>query len=193
MIDLFLQDVRRWVIPGEISTEPLRLHQILRLLLRHLPLRAMLWFRFGSWCKRRGIPFIPGYVQRRIYRRYGLEIVVGADIGGGLYIAHPVGTVIAPQRMGRNCSVIAAVTIGMRNEWKFPIIGDEVFIGAGARVLGGITVGDRAQIGANAVVIRDVPAGATVVGIPARVVKSGAESANGTVSDQMPLQPQSTL
>lgn len=192
MIDLFLQDARRWVIPGQISTEPLRLHQILRLLLTHLPLRAMLWFRFGSWCKQRGIPFIPGYVQRRIYRRYGLEIVVGADIGGGLYIAHPVGTVIAPQRMGRNCSVIAAVTIGMRNEWKFPVIGDEVFFGAGARVLGGITVGDRAQIGANAVVIRDVPAGATVVGIPARVVKSGAELANGTVSDQMPLQSQST-
>ncbi|RMD75375.1 MAG: serine acetyltransferase, partial [Chloroflexi bacterium] len=61
--------------------------------------------------------------------------------------------------------------IGMRNEWAFPIIGDEVFIGAGARVLGGITVGDRARIGANAVVTRDVPSGATVVGIPARVVK----------------------
>lgn len=193
MIDLFLQDARRWVIPGQISTEPLRLRQILRLLLTHLPLRAMLWFRFGSWCKQRGIPFIPGYIQRRIYRRYGLEIVVGADIGGGLYIAHPVGTVIAPQRMGRNCSVIAAVTIGMRNEWKFPVIGDEVFIGAGARVLGGITVGDRAQIGANAVVIRDVPAGATVVGIPARAVKSGTEVVNGTVSDQAPLRSQSML
>lgn len=135
------------------------------------PLRAMLWFRFGSWCKQRGIPFLPGYVQRRLYRRYGLEIVVGADIGGGLYIAHPIGTVVAPQRIGRNCTIVAAVTIGMRNEWEFPAIGDDVFIGAGARVLGGITIGDRARIGANAVVTRDVPAGATVVGIPARVVK----------------------
>ncbi len=171
MFDLFLQDARRWIVPGQISADPLSLWQVLALLFRHLPLRAMLWFRFGSWCKQRGIPFLPGYVQRRLYRRYGLEIVVGADIGGGLYIAHPIGTVIAPQRIGRNCTIVAAVTIGMRNEWEFPVIGDEVFIGAGARVLGGITVGNRARIGANAVVTRDVPAGATVVGIPARVVK----------------------
>jgi serine O-acetyltransferase len=177
MLELFLQDARRWVVPGQISTAPLSLRQILGLLFRHLPLRAMLWFRFGSWCKQRGIPFIPGYVQRRLYRRYGLEIVVGADIDGGLYIAHPIGTVVAPKRIGRNCTIVAAVTIGMRNEWEFPIIGDEVFIGAGARVLGGITVGDRARIGANAVVTRDVPPGATVVGIPARVVKKdGTES-----------------
>ncbi|ACL25249.1 serine O-acetyltransferase [Chloroflexus aggregans] len=171
MWELFLQDARRWVVPSQISTEPLTLRQVIVLLFRHLPLRAMFWFRLGSWCKQRGIPFLPGYIQRRIYRRYGLEIVVGADIGGGLYIAHPIGTVIAPQRIGRNCTIVAAVTIGMRNEWAFPIIGDEVFIGAGARVLGGITVGDRARIGANAVVTRDVPSGATVVGIPARVVK----------------------
>ncbi|MCS6888869.1 MAG: serine acetyltransferase [Chloroflexus sp.] len=184
MWELFLQDAQRWVIPGQISTAPLSWRQMLALLFRHLPLRAMLWFRFGSWCKQRSIPFLPGYVQRRLYRRYGLEIVVGADIGGGLYIAHPVGTVIAPQRIGRNCTIVAAVTIGMRNEWEFPVIGDEVFIGAGARVLGGITVGDRARIGANAVVTRDVPAGATVVGIPARVVKiDGLPTAQGNISE----------
>ncbi|WP_322490425.1 serine O-acetyltransferase [Chloroflexus sp.] len=171
MWELFLQDARRWVVPGQISTAPLSWRQLLALLFRHFPLRAMLWFRFGSWCKQRGLPFLPGYVQRRLYRRYGLEIVVGADIGGGLYIAHPIGTVVAPQRIGRNCTIVATVTIGMRNEWEFPVIGDDVFIGAGARVLGGITIGDRARIGANAVVTRDVPVGATVVGIPARVVK----------------------
>ena len=59
----------------------------------------------------------------------------------------------------------------MRNEWKFPVIGDEVFIGAGARVLGDIQIGDGAKIGANAVVIRDVPANATAVGIPAKVIQ----------------------
>ena len=95
----------------------------------------------------------------------------GADIGGGLYVAHPVGTVIMVNRMGTNCSVIAAATIGMRNEWKFPDIGDQVFIGAGTRVLGDLRVGNRAIIGANAVVIEDVPDDATVVGIPAKVIK----------------------
>jgi serine O-acetyltransferase len=73
--------------------------------------------------------------------------------------------------MGQNCSIIAAVTIGMRNTWDFPNIGNEVFIGAGARVLGNINIGDGAVIGANAVVISDIPAGATAVGIPARVTK----------------------
>lgn len=99
------------------------------------------------------------------------EISVGAKIGGGLYIAHPIGTVIAAEEIGENCSIIASVTIGMRNKWAFPRIGNNVFIGAGARVLGEIKVGDNAIIGANAVVISDVPAGATAVGIPAKVVR----------------------
>jgi serine O-acetyltransferase len=173
MYKLFLEDARRWIAPGQISpAAPISVRTLLALLYRHMPLRAMAWFRFGSWCKRKRLPFLPGYVQRQIYSRYGLEISAGADISGGLYIAHPIGTVISVKRMGRNCSIIAAVTIGMRNEWKFPEIGDEVFIGAGARVLGGIKVGNQAVIGANAVVIHDVADGVTVVGIPAKAIQS---------------------
>jgi serine O-acetyltransferase len=173
MYELFQHDARRWIRPSQIDTVTrLTFKLILKLLVRHMPLRAMAWFRFGSWCQHKKIPFLPGFVQRQIYSRYGLEIMVGADIDGGLYIAHPIGTVVAPKRMGKNCSIIAAVTIGMRNEWEFPEIGDEVFIGAGARVLGGIKVGDQAVVGANAVVIRDVAPGTTVVGIPARAIES---------------------
>lgn len=151
--------------------EEVTLSVLIILLYRHLPLRAMAWFRFGSWCKQKNIPVLPGMIQRLIYRYYGLDIVIGAEIDGGLYMPHPIGTVIAVDSIGENCSIIAAVTIGMRNEWKFPQIGDNVFIGAGARVLGGITVGDNAIIGANSVVIHDVPKGATVVGIPAKVAR----------------------
>lgn len=172
-IGQFRADAARWMTPGAIGApDTLTWRQIATLLMRHLPLRAMAWFRLGSWCKRRRIPALPGFIQRHIATRYGLEIQVGAPIGGGLYVAHPYGTVIAPARMGANCSIIAAVTIGMRNEWTFPALGDRVFIGAGARVLGGIHVGDGATIGANAVVIHDVPAGATVVGIPARITST---------------------
>jgi serine O-acetyltransferase len=178
MFELFKQDARRWIAPSKIDDDAhVSIVLILKLLFRHMPLRAMAWFRFGCWCKQNRIPFLPGFTQRLIYRRYGLEILVGSDIGGGLYIAHPIGTVISPKRMGRNCSIIAAVTIGMRNTWDFPDIGNEVFIGAGARVLGEIKIGDGAVIGANAVVINNVPAGATAVGIPARVI--GAKGTPG--------------
>lgn len=167
----FKMDAARWVVPQQIADpNTISWMQAFNLMRHHMPLRAMFFFRFGSWCKFKRIPFLPGFIQRVIYRRYGLEISPGADIGGGLYIAHPIGTVISVARMGINCSIIAAVTIGMRNEWKFPRIGDNVFIGAGARVLGDIALDDNCLVGANAVVIQDVPAGATAVGIPARLL-----------------------
>ncbi|MFZ0547942.1 MAG: hypothetical protein WAM60_21030 [Candidatus Promineifilaceae bacterium] len=171
-LELFKQDVQRWIFPQQVADpELVTFGTTLKLLYRHMPLRAMLWFRFGSWCKDKRLPGLPGMVQRLIYRRYGLEISPGADIGGGLYIAHPIGTVISVNRMGKNCSVIAAVTIGLRHGHDLPCFGDNVFIGTGARILGGIQIGNDVVIGANAVVISDLPDGATAVGIPAKVVR----------------------
>ena len=172
MFERFKQDVQRWIVPQQVADpELVTLPTTLKLLYRYMPLRAMFWFRLGSWFKEKGIPFFPGFIQRIMYTVYGLEISPGADIAGGLYIAHPVGTVITVKRLGKNASIIAAVTIGMRNTWAFPDIGDNVFIGAGARVLGDIKVGDNVAIGANAVVINDIPDNATAVGIPAKVIR----------------------
>lgn len=171
MLYLFRRDAGRWLALQEgVNPNEISITTLLALLWRHMPLRAMFWFRLGSWFKENRIPLIPGFVQRYLYRYFGLEIIVGAKVGGGLYIAHPIGTVVAAEEIGENCSIIASVTIGMRNEWAFPKIGNNVFIGAGARVLGDIRVGDNAVVGANAVVIKDVPDGATVVGIPAKVI-----------------------
>ena len=172
----FKMDAARWVAPSQIGDpHAISGRELVSLLYRTMSLRAMAWFRFGQWCRSVRVPGLPGIVQRHIHARYGLEIAVATEIGGGLYIAHPTGCVIAPARMGENCSIIAAVTIGMRNEWEFPQIGDRVFIGAGARVLGGIALGSDAIVGANAVVLHDVPAGATVVGIPAKVSRLRGE------------------
>jgi serine O-acetyltransferase len=96
-------------------------------------------------------------------------------IGPGLFISHGQATVLSAERIGSNLQVHQGVTVG----WDYrgdrrPIIGDDVFIGAGAKILGAITVGDGARIGANAVVVCDVPAGATAVGVPARVVSAGS-------------------
>lgn len=172
------QDAARWVVPSHFADpSSLSWRTILTLLCRHQSLRAVTFFRLAGVCHSLRIPGAFGAIQRMILRRYGLEIA--GIIAGGLYIAHPVGTVIAVERMGANCSVIAGVTIGMRNELTFPVIGDEVFIGAGARVLGGIKVGPGAKIGANSVVINDVPAGMTVVGAPAKPLESAVDELSG--------------
>ncbi|MGD2049802.1 MAG: serine acetyltransferase [Chloroflexota bacterium] len=171
MLKLFKQDVQRWIVPQQVADpEQVTFRTTLKLLWHHAPLRAMFWLRLGAWLYHKGVPLSKSVTAWLLYYLHGLEISAGADVGGGLYIAHPKGTTIQAKRIGQNCSIIHAVTIGMRNEWTFPEIGDGVFIGAGARVLGDICVGDGAKIGANAVVIHDVPPGATVVGIPARIV-----------------------
>ena len=176
MFEKFKMDVARWVNPPQITNaNDVNLPTTLKLLFRHPPLRAMMWFRFGTWCKQKRIPGMTTFVVQWLYHVHGLEILVGGDIGGGLYIVHPRGTTVVPYKMGENCSIIAAVTVGMRNEWGFPEIGNNVFIGAGARVLGDISVGNNVQIGANAVVVKDIPDNATAVGIPAKII-----SINGT-------------
>ena len=172
-LQLFRQDAARWVRPQQVaSLDEVTVRRALGMLWRHPPLRALAWFRFGSWAKAARLVGVPGYVQRRIARRYGLEISPGADIAGGLYVAHPVGTVISVARMGRDVTIIGSVTIGMRNGPGWPRIGDRVFIGAGARVLGDIDVGEDSSVGANAVVLSDVRPRATVVGVPARETPS---------------------
>jgi serine O-acetyltransferase len=177
----FVQDIARWIRAGEIAdASEVTWSVALRLLYRHLPLRAVGWFRLGSWFKERNVPMVPGLIQRRLLKVYGLELAPGNDIGGGLYIVHPVGCTVFVDHLGENASIIAAVTVGNRGGRDWPKIGDNVFMGAGARVLGGITLGDDVNVGANAVVLHDVPSGCTAVGIPARILQrsdNGAGSA----------------
>ncbi len=164
-------DAARWVRPQEIA-DPAEVtsRSILRLLYHFPSLRAIAWYRLGSWTKDIRLPGVSGYIQRRLLHRFGLEMVPGASVGGGLYIAHPVGTTLVAEEIGVNVTVIGSVTLGRRNDLTWPRIGDRVFIGAGARILGGIRVGSDAVIGANAVVVHDVGDADTVVGIPARSV-----------------------
>ena len=117
-------------------------------------------------------------LQRRwlVLRHRFWSVVTGADIslrcriGGGLLLPHPNGVVIhSDVEIGPNCLIFQQVTLGARRG-RVPRLGGHVDIGAGAKLIGGIVVGDNALIGANSVVLDDVPPGATVVGIPAVVV-----------------------
>jgi serine O-acetyltransferase len=99
------------------------------------------------------------------------------EIGPGLVVSHGFGTILNAKRIGQNFWVHHQVTIGWDQPAKdggHPTIGDDVFVGAGAKIFGSITVGDGARIGANAVVMRDVPAGATAVGVPAKIIERKA-------------------
>ncbi len=113
----------------------------------------------------------------------GIEIHPGAKIGCCVFIDHGMGVVIGETaEIGDGCTIYQGVTLGgtmlYRGEKRHPTLGEGVVVGAGAKVLGGFNVGDGARIGSNAVVVKDVPAGATVVGIPGRVVEDkGSEKA----------------
>ena len=118
-----------------------------------------------------------------VLRHRWWSVVTGADIplncrlGGGLLIPHPNGIVIHPEvELGPNCLVFQQVTIGTRDGSGVPRIEGHVDIGAGAKIIGALTIGRHATIGANAVVLEDVPAGATAVGIPARIVGGGSHT-----------------
>ena len=104
----------------------------------------------------------------------GCDLPINSDIGGGLLMPHPNGIVIHPMcKIGPNCLIFQQATLGSNeaaNRTGVPTLGGHVDVGAGAKILGPITVGDNAVIGANAVVLSDVPANAVAVGIPARVI-----------------------
>lgn len=162
-----LADVRRW---AEILFLPARsdLTHLLMLVARFVEFRNLYYYRTG-----RGR--LPGKLLvsllRILYPGCSSLFINCYDIGPGLYIQHGFATVIAAKSVGANCWINQQVTIGFRNGLNQPVIGNNVTITAGAKVLGGITVGDNVIVGANAVVIRDVPRDCTVAGVPARIIR----------------------
>ena len=129
--------------------------------------------RLAEWFDKNRLGFLAKIPAMLNVALFGLEVSPKVDIGGGLLLPHTVGTVIGAARIGINCTIMQGVTLGTAEpEMGYtpalrPIVGDEVLIGAGAKVLGNVTVGDHARIGANAVVIKDVPPHFVAVGIPA--------------------------
>jgi serine O-acetyltransferase len=141
---------------------------------------AIWLFRTKKRLRRRRVPILPGALDMLSRALFRVQIGNQVEIGPGLMITH--GNIVIDGRVviGRNCQINPWVTIGLSNSKKLgfsvqgPKIGDFVRIGTGAKLIGPITVGDGARIGANAVVLYDVPAGATVVGVPARPVPESA-------------------
>jgi serine O-acetyltransferase len=132
---------------------------------------AQVYYRAMRWCQERGFGLGSLFFYRLNANVSKTVIGRGAQIGPGFVILHSFGIVINTSvRAGRNLVIEHCVTIGAEKN-QSPVIGDNVFIGAGAKVIGNVKVGSDVKIGANAVVTRDVPDGATAVGVPARVVR----------------------
>ncbi|AKU12667.1 O-acetylserine synthase [Azoarcus sp. CIB] len=144
-------------------------------------------FAHGAW--KRGFYWVGRFVSHVSRFFTGIEIHPGATIGRRVFIDHGMGVVIGETaEIGDDCTIYQAVTLGgtslYRGTKRHPTLGKGVVIGAGAKVLGGFTVGDGARVGSNAVVVKPVPAGATAVGNPARVIEPDRDNARDRAREQ---------
>ena len=138
-------------------------------------LRAVISHRRAHWFYNHGMKFIARWISQRSRHKTGIEIHPGAKIGKGLFIDHGTGVVIGETaEIGDNCTIYQGVTLGGTGKdrgKRHPTLGNNVMVGSGAKVLGPFTVHDNVQIAANAVVLEEIPANSTAVGIPARIVR----------------------
>lgn len=152
-------DIERWLSEYRLNYS---MNTGFIFLMSHYPeFRNLFYYRVGS------ISFLLNILCRRMSTLY----ITTPEIGQGLFIQHGFATVIAAKSIGKNCWINQQVTIGFSSNDECPVLEDGVTVNAGAKVIGGICIGTGSQIGANAVVVKDVPPGCVVVGIPAYIIK----------------------
>ena len=147
----------------------------LEVLLLYPGLHALVSYRVSHQLWQWKVPFIPRWLSQMARFLTGIEIHPGAQIGKSFFVDHGMGTVIGETAIvGDNVLLYQGVTLGGTGKEtgkRHPTLGNHVVVGTGAKILGNITIGDNSYIGANAVVIKNVPANSTVVGIPGRITK----------------------
>ena len=148
---------------------------IIEVLLTYSGLHAIIFYRITHALKKLRVPLVPRWLSQCARFLTGIEIHPGAEIGNRFFIDHGMGVVIGETTIiGDDVLLYQGVTLGgtgIQKGKRHPTLGNSVVVGTGAKILGNITVGDNSYIGANAVVIKDVPPNSTVVGVPGRVTK----------------------
>lgn len=149
---------------------------LLEVLLTYSGLHAIVSYRIAHALDRLKVPVLPRLIMSIARWLTGIEIHPAAIIGRGLFIDHGTGVVIGETAViGENVTLFQGVTLGGTGKERgkrHPTLGDNVVVGAGAKILGNITIGSDTMVGANAVVIRDVPQHSTVVGVPGRITRT---------------------
>ncbi len=154
-------------------------------------LHAIFYYRVAHWLYGANLHLLSRIISQFARWITGVEIHPGAKVGKGLFIDHGMGVVIGETAiLGDNVTLFQGVTLGGTGKQKgkrHPTLGNNVVVGAGAKVLGDIHVGDNVSIGANAVVVRDVPANSTVVGVPGRITSREGKKVHGINLDHTSL------
>jgi serine O-acetyltransferase len=149
-------------------------------------LHALIFYRMAHVLSKASVPFLPRFLSQFGKWVTGIEIHPGASIGRNFFIDHGMGVVIGETSViGENVTLFQGVTLGGTGKEKgkrHPTIGNNVVIGAGAKVLGNINIGNNVSIGANAVVLRDVPDDSSVVGVPGRIARRRGKRIPGGIN-----------
>ena len=157
---------------------------ILSIILTYPGVKAVFFHNISHFFYVAGFDLIARIISQATRFFTGIEIHPGAKIGKNLFIDHGMGVVIGEtSEIGNNVTIYHAVTLGgispsinsskQRNEKRHPTIGDDVVVGSGAQIIGPVKIGNFSRVAANAVVVNDVPENSTMVGIPAKAVKTG--------------------
>ncbi|MCW5635013.1 MAG: serine O-acetyltransferase [Rubrivivax sp.] len=157
-------------------------------------LHALVLHRWAHACWTSGLRWPGRFISNLGRWATGIEIHPGATIGRRVFIDHGMGVVIGETaEVGDECTIYQGVTLGgtslTKGAKRHPTLGRGVIVSAGAKVLGGFTVGDGARVGSNAVLLQAVPPGATAVGIPARIVQKSADAQRGVQGPQAAAPP----
>ncbi len=168
ILDFFISDVT-----AAFRKDPAA-HSLIEVLTSYPGIRAVLLYRIGHFFWRIGMPFVPRYLSEIARQLTGIEIHPGAEIGRDFFIDHGGGVVIGETaEIGDNVTMYQGVVLGgttMDPVKRHPTLGNNIVVGSGAKLLGPITIGDNVRIGANSVVVKDVPPNSVVVGVPGKII-----------------------
>ena len=173
ILDFFVSDVS-----AAFNKDPAA-HSILEVLTSYPGIKAILLHRIAHFFWRIGMPFVPRYLSEITREITGIEIHPGAKIGKDFFIDHGSGVVIGETaEIGDNVTIYQGVVLGGTTTdpvKRHPTLGNNIVVGTGAKLLGPISIGDNVKIGANSVVVRDVPPNSVVVGVPGRIISRNGE------------------
>ncbi|MFW9867253.1 MAG: serine O-acetyltransferase [Candidatus Thorarchaeota archaeon] len=173
ILDFFVSDVT-----AAFKKDPAA-HTLMEVLTSYPGIKAVLIHRIAHFFWNIGMPFIPRYLSEIARQLTGIEIHPGAEIGSDFFIDHGGGVVIGEtSEIGNNVTIYQGVVLGgvsIEPVKRHPTLGNDIVVGAGAKLLGPIKIGDNVRIGANSVVVNDVPPNSVVVGVPGKIISREGE------------------